>query len=86
MLSLIPGESDPDSGVRFHAFTTRLADLLKVSEEAVVGALPPETEPWQYYRNAPPEWSGYAGYFKTIEQVERLMGTTADAVHAGSGA
>jgi uncharacterized protein YeaO (DUF488 family) len=54
ILSLIPGESSGDSGLRFQVYNTRLAEYLGISEEEAISLLPEEKEEWEYHRGADP--------------------------------
>ena len=73
VFSLIPEESSAAEGLRFQAYTVRLAGVLGVPEEDVVRLLPASRKPWIYYEGAPPEYSGYVGFFPGAEDVERFV-------------
>jgi hypothetical protein len=73
VFSLIPGESSAQKGLRFQAYTIRLAGVLGAPEEDVVRILPAVREPWIYYEGAPAHYSGYAGFFQTDEEVDRFV-------------
>lgn len=68
ILSLIPGESSASSGLRFQVYSTRLAGYLNISEPEAISLLPEHREHWEYYKGATPEWSGFAGFFKDLEE------------------
>jgi len=73
VFNLIPRESNADQGLRYHAYSQRLSKLLNVSDDQIRDALPPSREPWTYYAGAPPDYAGWAGYFRTKEEVDRFL-------------
>lgn len=73
IFSIIPKESDPDDGLRFQVYITRLSEYFGIDEEQAIALLPTHREVWEYYKGATPEWSGYAGFFKILEEVERFL-------------
>ncbi len=79
ILSFIPGESSVSNGLRFQVYSTRLAEYLGISEQEVTSLLPEHREPWQYTKGSTPDWSGFAGFFKNLEQGHRLLGALDDA-------
>jgi len=44
-----------------------------LDEQTVMALLLETRRPWKYYREAPPEWSGYEGFFKNEAEVERFL-------------
>lgn len=62
VLTLIPGESNPERGVAFHAYTNRLSRVLGITPDEVKAQLPAAAKPWQY-TGTDPTWSGLAGHF-----------------------
>lgn len=73
VLSLIPKESNSNDGLKFQVFTKRLSNYFGVEEQKVIALLPKNKEPWEYYRGAPPDLSGFAGYFKNSEEVNSFL-------------
>jgi hypothetical protein len=73
VFSLIPENSSEQKGLRFQAYTIRLASVLGIPQEDVVSLLPPSKEPWTYYEGAPVDYSGHAGFFRTPEEVETFI-------------
>jgi len=71
MLSLIPPESSSEHGLAFQVYSMRLCHRFGIDQKQLTSALPP-TESWEYYSDAPDEWSGLRGYFSTIDQVKTL--------------
>ena len=79
ILSFIPSESSASRGLRFQVYSTRLAEYLGVSEQEAVSLLPERKEDWRYYRDAPPEWSGYAGFVEDSGAARRFLGALTEA-------
>ncbi len=73
IISIIPKESNPDDGLRFQVYITRLSKYFGIDEEKAIALLPTHKELWEYYKGATPEWSGYAGFFKNLEEVGRFF-------------
>jgi hypothetical protein len=73
VLSLLPGESNQEQGLRFQVYALRLARFLNVSHEEIRRLLPLNHKEWTYWPTAPAEWAGYAGYFTSIEEAEALL-------------
>ena len=73
ILSLIPGESSSNSGLRFQVYSTRLAEYLNTSEQEAISLLPEYKEEWEYGKGGGPEWSGFAGFFKDLEASQRFL-------------
>ncbi len=78
MLSLIPPESSSEHGLAFQVYSLRLCHRFGVDQNRLTAALPP-TEDWEYYSDAPNEWSGLRGHFSTIGQVKTLERGLTDA-------
>ncbi len=73
VFSLIPKESNPDDGLRFQVYITRLAEYFGINEEQAIALLPKHKEEWKFCKGAPLEWSGFAGFFKNLGEVERCL-------------
>ena len=73
VFSLIPEESSHERGLRFQAYTVRLADVLGVPEEEVARMLPADREPWIYYKSAPENYRGYVGFLRNSADVDKLV-------------
>ncbi|MBK8232363.1 MAG: hypothetical protein IPK72_17705 [Candidatus Eisenbacteria bacterium] len=79
VLSLIPGDSSPATGLRFRIYIRRLQAAFSLPEAAALAALPDARSPWIYYETAGPEYEGFEGYFASGAEITRLA-----AVMAGS--
>lgn len=66
---LLPGESNPDQGLKFKVYVTRLAEFLSIDQQNVDNLLPKLTVTWEE------EWSGLVGegYFKTEAEVNHFL-------------
>ncbi len=73
VFSLLPLDSSAPSGLRFILYLYRLAGFLGVSIAQVEAALPQVREPWKYYATADEDASGFAGYFRDAEEVDRFL-------------
>ncbi len=70
---LYPAQSSADAGLRFTVYASRLARLLGIAEEGLRAALPTSVEPWKYTSSADEDYSGYAGFFATIDELDRFL-------------
>lgn len=73
IFSLIPTDSNPGDGLRFQIYSLRIAKLFEMPEEHITSILPERKEPWEYYSGAGPDDSGYAGFFRTAEEIDRFL-------------
>lgn len=75
VLSLLPSRSSPSTGVAYQIYGRRFSDLCGTDESDLVRSLPPGWEPWAYESVSAhdPDWTGYQGYFSTIEQLLPLV-------------
>jgi hypothetical protein len=73
ILSLVVTESDSSKGLKFRVYSIRLADYMGVDESIVLSWLPNNRSYWRNYSNAPPEWSGYEGFFTNVEEANKFL-------------
>lgn len=73
IFSLVPGESSVENGLKFRVYSKRFAEHFKISEERVKLILPKDKRAWKYYESAPPEYSGYEGFFKDIDIAKSFL-------------
>ena len=73
IFSLIPGESDPQRGLLFEVSGRRLARFLGVESSDVPNILPKDHIEWNYVGSSDADYSGFTGYFKTAEDVNRFL-------------
>ena len=73
IFSLIPGQSNRENGLKFQVYLKRFARYFNITEHEAERILPPNKKEWKYYRNAPPEYSGYEGFFKDISEAKSFL-------------
>ncbi|MGC8715175.1 MAG: hypothetical protein ACP5RH_22560, partial [Leptodesmis sp.] len=73
IFSLVVTESDSSKGLKFRVYSIRLADYMGVDESIVLSCLPNNRNHWKNYSNAPPEWSGYEGFFTSVEEANKFL-------------
>ena len=73
VINLIPSESSSTSGLHFQVYIQRLCSLFDMKKEEATGLLPERKKPWIYYESAGPDFSGFAGYFTTREEIDILL-------------
>jgi len=70
ILSLIPGESSADEGLRFQVYTLRFAQCFGIREEEATSMMPDNKQESEPYSGAP---KGHAGYFKDLDEVDNFL-------------
>lgn len=73
IFSIIPMESNSTDGLRFQVYIKRFSEYFDIDMEKAIAMLPENKEEWKFYKGAPSEWSGYAGFFGSMEDVERFL-------------
>jgi len=73
VISLLPGESNRENGLRFQIYFKRFMQLFGFPEEQALALLPARQVPWQYHGSASPDYSGFEGYFADLTEVDRLL-------------
>jgi hypothetical protein len=73
VFSLIPPMSSREEGLHFQIYFQRFCRFFGVDESDAINLLPEKHERWIYYEGAGPDYSGFAGYFQDIEEVERFL-------------
>jgi len=73
ILSLVPGESNSEEGLKFRVYFERLSKHLKANDDHLKSILPQNKKPWKYYEAAPLDWSGYEGFFKNINEANNFL-------------
>ncbi|CAK6690109.1 endonuclease NucS [Synechococcus sp. CBW1107] len=74
VLNLLPAKSSPEEGIAYQLYGARFLDLCGTREETLTAALPSGRQDWSYEGGSAsdPDWTGYCGFFKTIEELSRL--------------
>jgi len=75
IFSLLPRDSSGDRGLSFQVYWKRLCEYLGFEGTKPEELLPLEHEPWSYDGGDDPNWTGYAGYFKTTDEATRFVET-----------
>ena len=79
LFSLIPGESSSGEGLRFQFYSKRLSEFWNIDEAKLKRLFPPDLEEWYYILGGTdPEYSGFAGFFKNMTEVETLLNQLKD--------
>jgi hypothetical protein len=73
IFGVFPGSSDSERGLHFQAYTNRLVSYLGMTLEEVYALLPADREEWAYWSTAPDDFRGYAGYFKSMSEVQSFV-------------
>lgn len=73
IFGLLPTKSSPDAGLHFQVYLWRLARYLGCTPDEVTAHLPEHREPWKYVSTSDQDSSGYAGFFRTPEDVARFV-------------
>jgi hypothetical protein len=73
IVNLIPQASTQADGLRFQIYFNRLRTLLDLSEEQALAILPAQRESWIYYDSAGPDFEGYQGFFRNLEEIDRFL-------------
>lgn len=73
ILSLVPGESNREDGLKFRVYVERFSKHFKMNEDQVTAILPRNKKPWKFYETAPPDLTGYEGFFKDFGEANILL-------------
>ncbi len=73
IFNLIPKDSNPDTGLKFQVYIKRLSRYLNTKEDNLIRLLPVKREEWIYIRGYSEEWSGYAGFFGNLDEVDKFL-------------
>jgi hypothetical protein len=72
MFSISPVGSSAEHGLKFQIYIKRFSRYFKIDEKTVESILPENKWEWKFAKDKP-EYSGYEGFFKNIEEVERFL-------------
>lgn len=73
VLSLIPGESSGEEGLRFQIYLSRFRRAFGLSETEVETVLPTNKQSWIYSEKAGEDWAGFAGFFRNMDDVRVFL-------------
>jgi Endonuclease NucS C-terminal domain len=75
VLSLLPGDSSADEGLRYRLYKNRYAELANLQVNEVTGLLPRRHDDWIYGpSDAGPDWEGFEGFIVDRQEIDRLAG------------
>ncbi|MEM2044470.1 MAG: hypothetical protein QXN72_06715, partial [Candidatus Caldarchaeum sp.] len=72
IFSILPGQSSQQDGLKFQVYLKRFASYFNMSEAEAEHILPPSKTNWKRIKTSP-EYSGYEGFFRNIEEVEKFL-------------
>ncbi|HEV2245045.1 MAG TPA: DUF91 domain-containing protein [Terriglobia bacterium] len=72
ILSLIPGKSSSQKGLRYQVYGKRLAEYADTTTDVILKHLPSNPEDYAYYPTAPDDLRGWAGYVRSHEEIQRI--------------
>lgn len=73
IFNLIPLQSNTESGLKFQIYLWRTARFFNTDEKNIESILPKGITKWHFLDRDSPEWSGYEGYFKNIQDAENFI-------------
>lgn len=73
MFNLLPGESNSRDGLKFQIYIPRMAQYLGVDEGTIRSWLPENKKEWKFYDTAPPDMSGYEGFFRNMDEINYFI-------------
>jgi len=73
VFSLIPVYSKDQNGLKFEIYLQRFSNYFKMEETKIVSILPKLHKEWKYSKDASLEYSGYDGFFQTIDEVQQFV-------------
>lgn len=73
VFSVIPTDSSGQEGLKFQVYIYRLADALDVKVDDLLDFLPDNRREWSYGGSEENEWTGYEGFFRTMDEVQRFL-------------
>lgn len=83
VVSLLPGESNSQEGLRYQLYKHRFGSLVGIGQTDVRGLLPEGSEDWIYHPGAEPDYEGYQGFLHNSDDVDRLARTLETVKRSG---
>jgi len=74
ILSLVPGKSSKETGLRYQVYRDRLADYVHTSPEVILKHLPNNPEDYAMFPAAPDDLRGWAGYIRNAQEIHNIVG------------
>jgi hypothetical protein len=72
VVSLLPGDSSADEGLRYQIYSNRFGTLTGLAEAQVEALMPQSHVYWSYTADAGPDWEGFQGFIKDPGEIDRL--------------
>ena len=73
VISLIPQDSNENSGLKYQIYFSRFKKLTNLSKEEVLKILPKDRTDWVYYEGANEDFSGYQGFISSKMEIQNLI-------------
>lgn len=73
IFSLLPPKSNLEDGLHFQIYLKRFAEYSGLEKERVIELLPAKRKNWAYSEGAGEDYSGYAGFFSDMNEVEKFL-------------
>ncbi len=72
IISLLPGESAAEDGLRYQLYKNRFRELTRLSDEEIEKVVPAKHEHWIYYATAGSDYEGFQGFIVHSEEIDRI--------------
>ncbi len=72
IFNILPGQSNQQDGLKFQVYLKRFARYFNISEAEAEQILPSNKSEWAFSKTDP-EYSGYEGFFKNKEEIEKFL-------------
>jgi hypothetical protein len=80
----VPGKSTKEKGLRYQVYQSRLADYVQKTADVILKHLPSNPEDYAYYSTAPDDLKGWAGYIRSSQYIQNLVGLFVERQAAGT--
>jgi hypothetical protein len=84
ILSLVPGSSSKENGLRYQIYRDRLASYANTTADNIFKHLPSNPEEYANYAAAPDDLRGWSGYIRNLEDVKGIASLFERAVSASA--
>jgi len=78
IMNLFPKDSNSEKGIKFIVYIPRMAQHFHITEDKAISVLPSNKEKWAYYKGAPPDLTGYTGFFESSDEVSVFIKNLSD--------
>jgi hypothetical protein len=70
VITLLPGESNSDDGLRYRLYKNRYAKVTGLSLVDIEKVIPARHEDWTYDANADSDWEGFQGFIANNHEID----------------